>query len=145
MPGITNPAEPFFKDGVWGWDGSDWQKAGIFLNYSDRYAVNLGQVGVAGGLYSATSGAVPAGKVYVINSVSMNNQTGARGAAVVHFRVAGLYATVAFTLAPLQYEPTVWNGAVALKQGDFIQVQQLATVAGDTIIACGLGYIVELT
>lgn len=26
MPGITNPAEPYFKDGLWGWVTDQWKK-----------------------------------------------------------------------------------------------------------------------
>jgi len=50
MGGVTNPAEPFFKDGVWGWNDTDWIKAGVFLNYYEQYVEDLGCVGLIGAI-----------------------------------------------------------------------------------------------
>jgi len=144
MPGITNPTEGYFKDGNWGWDGTQWRKGAIPFAYTSQWYENLGTAAAAGGTYSKNSAVVPAGYIYVLQALSIENDTGGRGMARVFARPSGLYTCLGYTLAPAQFQPTYFSGQVVLKAGDTVLVIQLATVAGDVIYASVIGYKVAI-
>ena len=144
MPGITNPTEGYFKDGNWGWDGTQWRKGAIPFAYTSQWYENLGTAAAAGGIYTQNSTAVPAGYIYVIQAMSIENETGARGMARLYVRPSGLYCCIGYVLTPAQYQPTFFTGQVVLKAGDIVTVQQFATVAGDDIRAVVIGYKVAI-
>lgn len=144
MPGITDPAEEYFKDGSWGWDGTRWRKGAIPFAYTAQWYENLGNASAPGGTYSVNSTAVPAGYIYVLQALSIENDTGARGMARIFARPSGLYTCLGYTLAPAQFQPTYFSGAIVLKAGDTVLVTQLATVAGDAIYASVIGYKVAI-
>jgi len=184
MPVITDPGEPYFKDGIWGWhgagrhwlplavdpatnylivnvrgpvvvqqtdpanmrvathgwDGAVWRRLSQLWGYSDRWAQVQRLAMPANGDYSLTSTAVPAGYVYKLEHATIHNHGGARGMARISIRYGGQEYYLAWTGSPARYEPTIWNGALTLKEGDQIRIQQSTCIAGDIIYAAVWGY-----
>ena len=71
MVGITDPAEAFFKDGVWGWTGSAWVKLPILFGYSAPYLETVEDLNADAGDNVLVGSTVPAGEVWVVTSVQL--------------------------------------------------------------------------
>lgn len=69
MPAITDPNEPYFKDGIWGWDGALWRKLPLVFGYSDTYLDLTHALGTGGDLGLNLS-VVPAGEIWVVSAFS---------------------------------------------------------------------------
>lgn len=140
MPGITDPTEAYFKDGQWGWDGTQWRKLGLLWGFSEHYFENLGGTKDGDGTYETSSTAIPADYIYVVQCVLICNENAARGMARIALRPANEFHAIAYKLTPARYEPTVWEGAIALHEGDQVSVQQLSCINGDVLRASIWGY-----
>jgi len=140
MPGVTNPAEAFFKDGAWGWDLTKWRKLPLVFGYTDRWQEDLSETLVGDQNWSGNTVAVPAGYIYVAQFMHFQNNGGARGARYMAFRVGAVIHHCAYTLAPPQYVPDIWNGGIPMKEGDYIAMYQGSCLDGDAIKAGVWGY-----
>lgn len=140
MPGITNPAEPFFKDGVWGWDDTVWRKLALLWGYTDRWEEDLGEAGVAAGHWTTSSTAVPAGYVYKLELAVLSNGSGARGLATISVHGAANAYVVKYSVGLAQYEPHLLTGAFTLKEGDKIDFRMNNCLVGDLLYAGVWGY-----
>lgn len=85
MPGITDPTEAYFKDGTWGWDGTQWRKLAMVWGYSERYAEIELEEDVSAGDVTLTFSTVPDGEVWVVGVFSAYLFTGST--IDVHFRI----------------------------------------------------------
>uniref|UniRef100_A0A6M3LHY9 Uncharacterized protein n=1 Tax=viral metagenome TaxID=1070528 RepID=A0A6M3LHY9_9ZZZZ len=140
MSGPTDPAEAHFDKGLWGYDGSEWRKLQLLWGYYDRWQEYLGETKSGDGHFTVSCAAVPAGYVYVLQMATLVNDTGARGAVRIWARTGSSLFFLVGKVTPAQYEPLVWTGALALKAGDYVQLQQLSCQDGD-MIYCGVwGY-----
>ena len=68
MTGITNPTEEYFKDGLWGWDGTQWRKLNLLFGYYDRWQETVTATSTGGDTAVITT-PVPTGYVYICNTV----------------------------------------------------------------------------
>lgn len=66
---ITNPKEPYFKDGIWGWDGSVWRKLPMVWGYSELAGEDLKNTNLPAGLSVLEGTAVGTGEVMVVAQV----------------------------------------------------------------------------
>ena len=76
MSGITDPTEEYFKDGLWGWDGTQWRKAGLPLWYGGRVIQQVATNNATAGINSLEGSTVPAGEIWVIqvaNAIDINS------------------------------------------------------------------------
>lgn len=71
MGGITNPTEGFFKDGGWGWDGTQWRKLPMMFGYSAAWIERESTLTAAAGLNELVFTTVPAGEVWVLTAICM--------------------------------------------------------------------------
>ena len=144
MTGITNPTEEYFKDGLWGWDGTQWRKAGIPFWYRASYFENIGGTATSTE-WSKYSTAVPTGYVYVVSAVSLRNETRAPGRAEFFlYNDAGQYLHLAWVASLAQYQPLIWTGNIILAAGWRIRVLMVAIQSGDTISGGIAGYEVAI-
>ena len=138
--GITNPGEEYFKNGGWGWDGSQWCKLPLVWGYSDCYAELLTEDNaVAGNNYLAGT-TVPAGEVWVVTCFSMWNAN-----TVTLATSGGIYdgattISVHSELSPAAGETVEWNGFICLKEGDRMRASFFTCALNDNIRATFLGY-----
>ena len=144
MTGITNPTEEYFKDGLWGWDGTRWQKAGLPLWYRTSYFEDLGGTATSTS-WSKYSTVVPTGYVYVVSAVSLRNETQASGCTeFLLYNDAGLYVHLAWAASLVQNQPLVWSGSVVLSAGCYIRVIMGTIQSGDGIFGGLAGYKVAI-
>ena len=144
MTGITNPTEEYFKDGLWGWDGTRWRKAGVPLWYRSSYFEDLG--GTATGTYwDKHSTAVPAGYVYVVSALSLRNEARASGRTeFLLYNDAGQCIHLAWSTSLAQYQPLIWAGNAILSEGWKIRVTMATIQSGDEISGGLAGYKVAI-
>jgi hypothetical protein len=70
MGGITNPTEEYFKDGIWGHDGTRWRKLNLVWGYYDRLCEQQANLNAAAGVNFLNHTAVPVGEVWVVTGAS---------------------------------------------------------------------------
>jgi len=138
--GITNPAEPFFKDGQWGWDGTLWRKLPIVWGYSDRYAEVETALDVAAGDPILTFSTVPEGEIWVMQSLAGRSYQ----ANVTSIRLVAATTAGDVTLkedVPVAALRTVdWSGALVLKKDDYLEVRFYGCLLHDNVYAEACGY-----
>ena len=69
MTGITNPTEEYFKDGIWGWDGTQWRKLSLLFGYSGPYSEAPYNTNLPAGVSNLAGSTVPAGEVWVVQGM----------------------------------------------------------------------------
>ena len=69
MSGITDPTEEYFKDGLWGWDGSRWRKLSLLFGYSGPYNETVNNTNVPAGASDLVGSTVPAGEVWIVQGM----------------------------------------------------------------------------
>ena len=140
MSGITDPTEEYFKDGCWGWDGTQWRKLGLLWGYSDRYVERAENESAAAGDNSLTSSTVPAGEVWVVQGVIvMNMYTATQCCAFLAAGDTGYALTEQVTLAPATCYRFAIN-PVIMKAGDYLCAIFLNCQAGDDLYMVINGY-----
>jgi len=140
MPGITDPAEEYFKDGIWGWDGSAWRKLPLVWGYSDHYSQRVYTVNAATGVNALTFTAVPVGEVRVILGMTAYNNTST--ITRVEFKVwaAAIPITLYWEDTPVLQDLVKFYGNVVLKAGNYLQASFSGCTAGDDLWGYAWGY-----
>lgn len=160
--GITDPAEEYFKDGLWGWatsvweklvssggllftalhgyDGSAWRKLALVWGYSDVYGEWEQETNVSAGNNTLTFSTVGAGEIWVVTGFSAF-------CAQTNITRVELRASVGGTAIRIKQAPygtanqTVdWAGVLVLKEGDELTVLFTACSLNDDIFASAWGY-----
>ena len=145
MTGITNPTEEYFKDGLWGWDGTQWRKAGLPLWYREPYQESLGGT-ASGTVYSKYSTPVPDGYVYVITNISIRNTTRAPGRTeIIVYDATHQILQIAATNSLDISIPLLYAGFLVFAPGYKLRVYMTATQDGDVIDGGVLGFKVAVT
>ena len=145
MTGITDPTEEYFKDGLWGWDGTQWRKLGLLFGYYDRLAGQVSTTDAAAGANTLTGDTVPAGEIYVVQMVAAidSNSDTTR----VYIRVYG-----GVVMMPLADEYSVTAGHwvtsttnMVMKSGDYLDCIFYGCTAGDDLYLRWWGYKMKVT
>jgi len=165
--GPTNPAEQFFRRGLWGWasttwerlyslsnllgvalhgyDGSAWRKLSLLWGYTGVVAEVVSDLDADAGDNTLTIVTVPAGYVYVINAIMTQNQTNA----VAHRHMLATGGTQYAIKEFLAHAAGTWaindNISYVLAAGDKAQVQFIACTADDNLLARLWGYKMAVT
>ena len=145
MSGITDPTEEYFKDGTWGWDGTQWRKIGLLFGYYDRLAGKTVNDNATAGTNIVDSATVPAGELWVVQLIAgLNLNTAVTSIRLI--LVAGSISCGLLDEVPAAANRWVtWTGEIVLKEGDKIQAAFLGCTAGDDIILIWWGYKVATT
>lgn len=145
MSGVTDPSEEYFKDGLWGWDGSQWRKLGLLWGFGGVVEEALSNTDLASGVNYLNGTPVPAGEVWVVQNVSMEYDGTAPTR--VGITVVGLadHLTVLDVSDPAAYRWHPWNGVVVLQEGDYMQGFVSGATAGDDLYFRYAGYKMRLT
>jgi hypothetical protein len=101
--------------------------------YDGRWSEDLGETKSGDGTYSASSTAVPAGEVWVLEHAFCVNTTGARGLLIITAYTTALEHRLVHDPSPAQDEHFGWTGHLTLKEGDYIKILQASCLAGDII------------
>ena len=137
---ITNPAEEYFGQGKWGWDGSVWRKLPLLWGYSGLIGEDLSETNLDAGVNVLNGTAVPAGEIWVVTAVSMK-YIGA-GGTDMHAYTIGTPGT-AFLQSIYTIVSDQWYNArvhVILAQGDYIRGTIGGAILGDDFHVWYSGY-----
>ena len=139
MP-ITDPSEQYFDKGAWRWNGAAWIPRQAITNFSSLWAEDLGGTKSGNGHYIVASSTVPAGEVWVVQTMSLFNDTGARG--MIRLLAHGPVPNMAlqFKLVPARYEPVIFTGYLPLSAGFYLRALQFSCIDGDLLFGGVLGY-----
>ena len=140
MSGITNPTEEYFKDGGWGWDGTQWRKANVFLNYYDRYADYISDIDVTAGNHDENMTAVPAGYVYVVLAVSAYCSTANPSMIILKVMQGGIDTAIKLGSPVVAWVPVIFTGQLVLKASDYIRGSFLGCALNDDLYLRACGY-----
>ena len=145
MTGITNPTEEYFKDGTWGWDGTQWRKQGILFGYRATVNESISNTNANAGINALNSATVPAGELWIIQLIgAMNVNTACSRIAFFVYRTPTEYPVLDQVTCTANVWVT-WAGNVVLKTGDYLKAYFLGCTAGDDIYLRYLGYKVSVT
>jgi len=145
MSGITNPAEPYFKDGTWGWDGTRWRKLPMVWGYSERYANYQVSANVTAGDHSLTFTSPAAGEVVVILGVhAWDSQTVITRIELTQFSYSAS-AHLMCKASPVIDEGLNFVGQVVLEEGDGLRVDFTGCALNDDIRGFAWGYVMKVT
>ena len=145
MTGITNPTEEYFKDGLWGWDGTQWRKLGIIFGYNSTVeGVTTAVSGGSGGdvLESST---VPSGELWILNNVGVIDQNHVPTRITIYLVRSGEVYPLVSTASISANIWTVWHGKIVMKSGDKVTVYFGGATLDDALKITWLGYKVSLT
>jgi len=140
MSGPTDPAEEHFDKGLWGWDLTQWRKLPMLWGYSAGWAEDLSGTQSGAGNYLATTTAVPAGYVYVLQSAMIRNDVNARTRADIYLARSGSNYLIYVNAAPVVAIGNIVNGSWVLMPGDQVLVYYVGCLDGDVLVGGVWGY-----
>ena len=143
--GITNPSEEYFKDGSWGFDGSVWRKLPLIFGYTDNFVLNQYVAAAAAGTYTKVWGTVPAGEIWIVNSLLGINYSSVCSNIRFYVIQGGVTAYFMWISAPTANVAVVWNGSIVLKAGDTLNTQLSTCILNDVLNMSAIGYIMAVT
>lgn len=162
MPHITDPNQIYFKDGIWGWaatlweritsqggrlftalhgwDGAAWHRLPMLWGYSARWAENVTGTAVAAGNAAVYTALVAPDFVYVLQQVSYSHDAGVNKEVLVRLFTDGLTVALDHTLAAVSgtHYPIPVN--ITMAAGDRVHAVCIAPGAGKVINLHVWGY-----
>lgn len=126
MPDIIDPTEPFFKDGTWGWDGTQWRKLPLLWGYSDRWSEANDAAASGAGDISAPTVAVPAGSVYVLQACSAFHNAGVTKIIYISVVTSETIIELLWPTTTAHLARILWGGTLVLKEGDYVRATVFA-------------------
>lgn len=140
MPGITDPSEEYFKDGIWGWNGSAWRKAGLHFSYSDQVLGQVVETNAAAGTNTLSGSSPAAGEIWVITAMEIHNTASAVNTARLAVRASSVNYWLAASPALAAKVGLSWSGVVILAYGDVPYAGMWGCTANDDLYFHYLGY-----
>ena len=166
MTGITDPSEEYFKDGLWGWastvweklvsssgllhtgshgwDGSAWQKLGMVWGFSSQYAEREYNHTHAAGTVALTFSTCPVGVVRVVLGLGAYNDGSISSAVYLYHNVSGANRRVWCKLLPPKNEVVGIPAPLILVNPDYLYVSFSGTDEDDNCDAFAWGYDMSL-
>jgi len=137
---ITQSTEEYFKDGLWGWNGTVWKKLSLLWGYTDSIVEtrsNLNSPAVVGVLTFST---VPPGEVWRITQwVGVDVTTACTNYILAILRSATPYSlSTVVPSAANDYKGSACD--LILKEGDALTISFVGTVLNDDIYGWVHGY-----
>ena len=162
MPGITNPAEEYFKDGLWGWatniweklissggilynalhgwDGDSWQKLPMVWGYSGQRVQSVSSLTGAAGIRTLTCADVDAGEVWVLQAADARNLNTDPSLVQLRAVTGGKTIRLEEVTTPGVGGFLMWQGHIALAEDGFVSVRFEDCALDDDVYLTVLGY-----
>lgn len=166
MPGITNPAEEYFKDGLWGWastlweklvssggrlftalhgwDGDSWQKLPMLWGYSDVWRDAKSATDVTAGDDVITFTVVDTGEVVVITNFCLRCSQANADRVELRAYVDGLAILLRSRATLVAWDSIDVQCNVVLNVDDYLAFYYKGASAGDDFYAYACGYKMEV-
>lgn len=145
MSGITDPSEEYFKDGLWGWDGSQWRKLGLLWGYYDAYHERCVNSSADAGLNHLYATVVPEGEIWIVTAAFASDVSSA--ISDVSLLVQGVSSPYVLVrkVNPVALEGAEFSGSVVVKAGERVRADFNGCTAGDGLYLYALGYKMKVT
>ena len=145
LPAVTDPSDPYFKDGNWGWDGTQWRKLNLVWGLYEQYYEEEGNPDADAGTNTLDFSTVPPGEVWIITAASAVDVDSA--ALVVGFILQGTgkYGYLANKVPIAANEICAFQCNWILEPGDNLRAYFLGCTALDDIRAYANGYKMQIT
>lgn len=138
--GLTDPTEPYFRNGLWGHDGTQWRRLNLLWGFYDTLAETVVNLSATAGLNTLLGAAVPSGEIWVVRMIS-----------AVDVNTAVTYIRLGVRIGPTDYRvyevrPGVaaqWSSVqcdLVLKESHQIVASMDGCVLNDDIYMQYLGY-----
>jgi len=144
MSGITNPAEAYFKDGLWTWDGSVWRKQPLLFGYTDNLLQRTTTSTLPAGAANVDLAAVPSSYVYVYTSLLFCYIGTPPTYAFVQIMRGGNPYELFSQLAPVSIQGYDREGWWVLKAADFVRLAIAGATLNDTAFIVGTGFALKI-
>lgn len=145
MGGVTDPAEAYFKDGSWGFDGSVWRKLALVWGFSGAYLERETDDVEGIGTRLLQFSQCPLGSVRVVTGFCAYNATTAPSRTTLRVREGADSYVLKIQLAPGVYETVNLGQPVILVNPQYLDCAFSSCADGDTIAATAWGYEMALT
>ncbi len=140
MLGITNPAEKYFKDGLWTFDGTVWRPQNQLIAYRDVVrGITVNSDAAAGSVYIDIA-AVPAGQVHVINSIIAYDNTTAVTFIYEYIKSGGSYYYLNYDGVMAMRQMSKYIGTAVLRAGENIGALIGGVTLHDVLVVIANGY-----
>ena len=138
--GITNPGEPYFKNGGWGWNGSEWVKLGVVWGYSAVYQESAVNNDAAAGTNYLSGAVVPAGEVWVLTNIIVWDLATANSYINLMLHDGVNVHVIHRKKGPTADVAEEWSGHVYLQAGDKLYCGFYGCALHDVLSMTGFGY-----
>jgi len=145
MTGVTDPAEAYFKDGVWGFYSGVWQKLGMVWGFSSQYLEREVALNSGGGVETLTFSTCPTGVARVILGFSGYNNTTIADRIGLEIVTGGTTHMLHMGVSPPIYQTVDCPRPLVLVYPDVLKAVFVGCADGDTLTANAWGYDMELT
>ena len=131
MPGITDPAEAYFKDGQWGWDGTRWRKLPLVFGYSGLLGILKADTDLDTGSNHLTTITVPAGYLWIVTNVNMRYKGTPPTRMTVIIKIAGQGCDILRQLLPTSDVMYSLQGWWVWGEDDDVDLYVVGATSGD--------------
>ena len=140
MSGPTNPTEAYFDKGLWGHDGTQWRRLNLLWGYYDRWTDRVAVSSTGEENTSAFTTAVPAGYVYVAQSVFGYHSGATAKFALLRLDDNDKLPILEMTPSLAQYTGITAKQAITLKEGDQLECRVTSLASGQSVEISVAGY-----
>ena len=144
MP-ITNPNEAYFKDGGWSWTGSKWIKGGLAFEYAGQLFDRVHKADADAAQQVLASGAVPAGELWVVTAMMVQNANNAVTGRFLGIRKGAVDLWLATDAGGIGGSAFSWGGTMVLVEADYVIAALLGCTLNDDLYLNYTGYKMRVT
>jgi len=136
---ITNPTEIYFKDGIWGHDGTQWRRLNMLWGYYGAYAEHAENTSLPAGSSAVNMTLVSSGYVRVVDNIAFYCISATITAAWLQATIGGTTIVLSVQSAPTSGIWYTLHPHVTLAAGDRILLGITGATEDDdaAIDACG--------
>jgi len=133
VPGITNPAEEYFKNGLWVWNGSTWVKCTELWGAPAVLFDAVEDLTATAGTNNLNGAVVPTGEIWEVTHIAAWDATTAPGEVWLRVNHDASYYTLERELT-LGVDVTLsFTGSIWLDAGDYVMARFASCTLNDDI------------
>lgn len=126
------------------YDGAAWRKSNLLYGYHDTVYEYLYETRSGAGTAEVEGTPVPAGEVWVIQMISGFHNDPTSRATNLYVQSGEDLLLIYFNNSWPSTSPVIYQGALTLKEGDFVAVSVVSLADGKTATMCYWGYKMDI-
>lgn len=138
--GITDPNQLYFKNGLWGFDGSVWRSLSLLFGYQDVVRDQTLVASAAAGFNVLDSAAVPSGEIWIVTGIGAMDSTSSPAYVSLMLHSGLTDYRFKTQLTPAVSEVVSASGWFPLKAGENVRATMGGVTAGDSIRLDVIGF-----